>query len=47
VGHFFDGSVLPLALGFAAMSFSALAVVLFVEGPQGMFRPQRPIIMSS
>jgi MFS transporter, DHA1 family, multidrug resistance protein len=47
VGHFFDGSVLPLALGFAAMSFSALAVVLFVEGPRGMFRPQRPIIASS
>ncbi len=47
VGYFFDGSVLPLALGFAAMSFLALAVVLLVEGPRGMFRPQRPIVASS
>jgi DHA1 family bicyclomycin/chloramphenicol resistance-like MFS transporter len=47
VGHFFDGSVLPLALGFATMSFAALAIVLVVEGPRGMFRPHRPIIASS
>ncbi len=43
VGHFFDGSVLPLALGFAGMSLATLAVVLLVEGPRGMFRPQRPV----
>jgi DHA1 family bicyclomycin/chloramphenicol resistance-like MFS transporter len=47
VGHFFDGSVLPLALGFAGMSVSALAVVLFVEGPRGLFRAHRPVICST
>jgi DHA1 family bicyclomycin/chloramphenicol resistance-like MFS transporter len=46
IGHFFDGSVLPLALGFAAMSVAALLVVLLVEGPRGMFRPHRPIVTS-
>jgi DHA1 family bicyclomycin/chloramphenicol resistance-like MFS transporter len=47
IGHFFDGTVLPLALGFAGMSLTALCVVLLVEGPNGMFRPHRPIIASS
>jgi DHA1 family bicyclomycin/chloramphenicol resistance-like MFS transporter len=47
IGHFFDGTVLPLALGFAGMSLTALCIVLLVEGPSGMFRPHRPIIASS
>jgi DHA1 family bicyclomycin/chloramphenicol resistance-like MFS transporter len=31
IGHFFDGSVMPLALGFAGLSLAALAAVLAVE----------------
>ncbi len=44
VGHAFDGTVLPLAVGYLAMSFLALAVVLIVEGPRGMFRPHPPSV---
>jgi DHA1 family bicyclomycin/chloramphenicol resistance-like MFS transporter len=39
VGHFFDGSVLPLALGFLFLSLAAFATVLWVEGLQGLYRP--------
>jgi DHA1 family bicyclomycin/chloramphenicol resistance-like MFS transporter len=41
VGHMFDGSVLPLALGFLGLSLTAFAVVVWVEGPRGVFRPGR------
>ena len=44
VGHAFDGTVLPLAAGYLAMSLLALATVLFVEGPRGMFRPHPPSV---
>jgi hypothetical protein len=37
----FDGSVLPLALGFLGLSLTAFAVVVWVEGPRGVFRPGR------
>ena len=40
VGHLFDGSVLPLTLGFLCLSLMALAAVLWVEGPWGLFRPK-------
>lgn len=41
VGHMFDGSVLPLALGFLGLSAAAFAVVVWVEGPRGVFHPGR------
>ena len=39
VGHMFDGSVMPLALGVLGLSVAAFAVVLWVEGARGVFRP--------
>jgi MFS transporter, DHA1 family, multidrug resistance protein len=39
VGHMFDGSVMPLALGFLGLSVAAFAVVVWVEGARGVFRP--------
>jgi MFS transporter, DHA1 family, multidrug resistance protein len=39
VGHFFDGTVLPLALGFSCLSLSAFATVLCVEGRKGLYHP--------
>ncbi len=41
VGHLFDGSVLPLALGYLVLGVLALAVVAWVEGPRGMFHSGR------
>ncbi|KAB2941523.1 MAG: multidrug effflux MFS transporter [Hyphomicrobium sp.] len=41
IGHMFDGTVLPLALGFLCLSAAAFAVVLWVEGPRGLFHPGR------
>jgi DHA1 family bicyclomycin/chloramphenicol resistance-like MFS transporter len=41
VGHLFDGTVLPLALGFSCLSALSLATVLWVEGLQGIYRPTR------
>ncbi len=41
VGHFFDGSILPLALGFSGLSLLALGTVLYVEGPKGLYHPSR------
>ncbi len=38
VGQSFNGSVLPLCLGFAACSVIALGLVLAVEGRSGLFR---------
>jgi DHA1 family bicyclomycin/chloramphenicol resistance-like MFS transporter len=41
VGHFFNGTVLPLALGFAGLSLAALAATYLVEGR--LFQPrERP-----
>ena len=42
IGHAFNGSVLPLALGFAACSLATLAVVFNVEGREGMLGANRP-----
>ncbi len=39
VGHFFDGTVLPLALGFSCLSLSAFVTVLRVEGRKGLYHP--------
>jgi DHA1 family bicyclomycin/chloramphenicol resistance-like MFS transporter len=39
VGHMFDGTVMPLALGFLGLSAAAFAVVVWVEGPRGVFHP--------
>jgi DHA1 family bicyclomycin/chloramphenicol resistance-like MFS transporter len=39
VGHFFNGTVLPLALGFLCLSLAAFAAVLCVEGRKGLYRP--------
>lgn len=38
IGAYFDGTVRPLAIGFAVLSTAALAMVLAVEGRRGMFR---------
>jgi len=35
VGHLFNGTVLPLRLGFSCLSLAAFAAVLWVEGPKG------------
>ncbi len=40
VGHLFDGTVLPLMLGFSALSLAAFAAVLWVEGPRGLYHPR-------
>jgi DHA1 family bicyclomycin/chloramphenicol resistance-like MFS transporter len=37
VGHLFDGTVLPLTLGFSCLSLVALGAVLWVEGPAGLY----------
>ena len=39
VGHLFDGTVLPLALGFFCLSLVSLAIVVGVEGPSRIYRP--------
>lgn len=39
VGHMFNGTVLPLALGFLCLSAAAFAVVVWAEGPRGLFKP--------
>lgn len=41
VAHAFDGSVLPIAVGFAICSLLAGATVLAVEGPSGLFGRKR------
>jgi DHA1 family bicyclomycin/chloramphenicol resistance-like MFS transporter len=41
IGHLFNGTVLPLALGFLALSLLAFAVVVWIEGPRGVFHPGR------
>lgn len=41
VGHAFNGTVLPLAIGFAGCSLATLGVVLLVEGRAGMFGRNR------
>jgi DHA1 family bicyclomycin/chloramphenicol resistance-like MFS transporter len=41
VGHLFDGTVLPLALGFFSLSCLCFALVIWIEGPRGIFRPGR------
>ena len=41
VGHMFDGSVMPLALGFLGLSAAAFAVVVWVEGARGVFHAGR------
>jgi len=38
IGRAFDGTPLPLALGFASLGICAFLVVLWVEGPRGLFR---------
>lgn len=39
IGHLFDGTVLPLALGFFVLSLGSVAVVLAVDGVHGFCRP--------
>ena len=39
VGHLFDGTVLPLALGFFGLSSLCFAVVVWIEGPQRRVSP--------
>lgn len=41
IGHLFDGTVLPLMLGFFCLSLLAFAVVVWVDGPRGVFHPGR------
>ncbi|HEY8246559.1 MAG TPA: multidrug effflux MFS transporter [Hyphomicrobium sp.] len=41
VGHLFDGTVLPLALGFFGLSSLCFALVVWIEGPHGVFHPAR------
>jgi len=38
IGRSFDGTPLPLAVGFAMLGICAFLVVLRVEGPRGLFR---------
>ncbi|MFA5900959.1 MAG: multidrug effflux MFS transporter [Hyphomicrobium sp.] len=41
IGHMFDSTVLPLALGYLGLGISAFLVVVWVEGPRGLFCPGR------
>lgn len=38
IGAYFDGTIQPLAIGFALLGLAALATVLAVEGRKGLFR---------
>jgi len=38
IGAWFDGTIRPLAIGFAVLGLSALATVVMVEGRKGLFR---------
>ena len=38
VGHAFNGTMLPLAIGFAVLSVSALITICMTEGSNGLFR---------
>ncbi|MEQ1718462.1 MAG: multidrug effflux MFS transporter [Hyphomicrobium sp.] len=42
IGSAFDGTVLPLALGFAGCSLLTSALVFAIEGPAGLFGRNRP-----
>jgi DHA1 family bicyclomycin/chloramphenicol resistance-like MFS transporter len=42
IGAAFDGTVLPLALGFAGCSVMAGIIVFAFEGPAGLFGRNRP-----
>jgi DHA1 family bicyclomycin/chloramphenicol resistance-like MFS transporter len=42
VARAFDGTVLPIAIGFTACSLTAFLIVLFVEGRAGLFGRNRP-----
>lgn len=42
IGRSFDGTELPLAMGFAACSMITLVLILLVEGQAGMFGRNRP-----
>jgi DHA1 family bicyclomycin/chloramphenicol resistance-like MFS transporter len=41
IGHLFDGTVLPLAAGFLGLGALAFLVVIWVEGPRGLFHSGR------
>jgi DHA1 family bicyclomycin/chloramphenicol resistance-like MFS transporter len=41
VGASFDGSILPIAAGFAVCSLIAGLIVVAVEGPKGLFGRNR------
>jgi DHA1 family bicyclomycin/chloramphenicol resistance-like MFS transporter len=43
IGASFDGTVLPLALGFAGCSLITMAIILAVEGRTGIFGRNQPI----
>lgn len=43
IGQAFDGTALPLALGFAGCSLITLALILFAEGRAGLFGQNRPV----
>ncbi len=38
IGRSFDGTPLPLAIGFALLGICAFLIVLWVEGPRGLFK---------
>lgn len=41
VGHMFDGTVVPIAAGFAACSILAFAIIVIAEGPSHLFGRNR------
>lgn len=43
VGRLFDGSVVPIATGFAGCSLISLAIVMLVEGPTHLFGRNRAV----
>ena len=42
VGHLFNGTVVPLAVGFLCLGVLAFLVVLWAEGPRGLFHSGEP-----
>ncbi|MFV0367326.1 MAG: multidrug effflux MFS transporter [Hyphomicrobiaceae bacterium] len=42
IGHLFDGTVMPLAVGFLACALATFLVVVATEGPDNMFKAGAP-----
>lgn len=44
IGHSFDGTITPLAIGFVSASLSSFAIVALLEGRAGLFGRNQPLL---